>query len=72
MCAVNLVIGYACGWFSHKHKQSCTCKATFDSAEKNAYPNEQSHEELHTGELNENIAYGPITIINNTEHTNDL
>ena len=33
-CSV-LSIGYVCGWFSHKHKQSCASKAISDSAEKN-------------------------------------
>ena len=38
-----LVIGYACGWFGHKRKQSQTSKAlTVDSAEKNPRPNEGS------------------------------
>jgi hypothetical protein len=36
VCAVSsiafLSIGYACGWFSHKHKQSRTSKATSDSS----------------------------------------
>ena len=40
VCAVSsivfLFIGYACGWFSHKHKQSRTSKATSDPAKKNA------------------------------------
>ena len=35
MCAVSsivfLSIGYACGWFSHKHKQSRTRKPVSDS-----------------------------------------
>jgi hypothetical protein len=36
VCAVSsivfLSIGYACGWFSHKHKQSRTRKATSNSS----------------------------------------
>ena len=36
VCAVSsivfLSIGYACGWFSQKHRQSRTSKATFDSS----------------------------------------
>ena len=40
---VFLYIGYACGWFSQKHKQSRTRKATSDSsAEENTGPNEGS------------------------------
>jgi hypothetical protein len=35
-------IGYACGWFSHKHKQSHTSKATPDSVEENTSQMEQS------------------------------
>ncbi len=38
-CAVSSVvflsIGYVCGWFSHKRKQSHTSKATSDSVEEN-------------------------------------
>ena len=38
-----LSIGYACGWFSHKHKQSRTRKATSGSlVEENTGPNEGS------------------------------
>ena len=29
-------VGYACGWFRHKHKQSYASKATSDSVEKNS------------------------------------
>jgi hypothetical protein len=32
---VFLSIGYACGWFSHKRKQSRTRKATSDYVEEN-------------------------------------
>ena len=40
---VFLSIGYACGWFSQKHKQSCTSRATSNSsAEENTGPNEGS------------------------------
>ena len=73
---VFLFIGYACGWFSLKHKQSRTRKATFDSS--NTGPSEGSqlpqtpgplYEELQRRstpehhelvELKENVAYGPI------------
>ena len=72
---VFLSIGYARGWFSHKHKQSCTRKATFDSS--NTGPSEGSqlpptpeplYEELLRStpehqdlvELKENVAYEPI------------
>ena len=47
VCAVRsivfLSVGYACGRFSHKHKQSHTSKATttFDSAEENTCHMEQ-------------------------------
>jgi hypothetical protein len=71
---VFLSIGYVCGWFSHKHKQSRTSKAEDDENS-----NEGSHvpqtpgplyEELLKStpehqdlvELKENVAYGPITI----------
>ena len=78
LCAISsivfLSIGYACGWFSHKHKQSCTSKA---EDENNTGPNEGSqlpptpgplYEELLKSapehqdlvELKENVAYGPI------------
>ena len=42
---VFLSIGYACGWFSHKHKQSRTIKAASDSSvdhDENTGPNEGS------------------------------
>ena len=41
---VFLSIGYACGWFSQKHKQSRTSKATPDSPaeENNPHYNEES------------------------------
>ena len=40
---VFLSIGYACGWFSQKHKQSHTRKATSNSSvEENTGPNEGS------------------------------
>ena len=46
ICAVSSVvflsIGYACGRFNHKHKQSHTSKAMSDPAEKNASHDEQS------------------------------
>ena len=42
---VFLSIGYACGWFSHKYKQSHTSKAATDSSvdyDENTGPNEGS------------------------------
>ena len=47
ICAISsivfLSIGFACGWFSHKHKQSRTRKATSGSlVEENTGPNEGS------------------------------
>ena len=78
ICAMSsivfLSIGYACGWFGHKHKLSHASKAAkiIDSAKKNTCSNEESqtpapmYEELHTlkhqdlVELKENVAYGPI------------
>jgi hypothetical protein len=79
MCAISsivfLSIGYACGRYGHKHKQSHTSKAEDDS---NRRPKEGSHvpqipgplyEELQLKstsdhqdpvELKENVAYGPI------------
>jgi hypothetical protein len=70
---VFLSIGCACGWFSHKHKQSRTSTAEV----KNSYHNEGSHVPQTPGplyeevlkstpeyqdlvELKENVAYGPI------------
>jgi hypothetical protein len=78
---VFLSIEYACGWFSHKHKQSRTRKAEDD--EKNSHHSERSqlpqtpgplYEELQPKstperqdlvELKENIAYGPIIVNDN-------
>ena len=79
MCAVSSIlfhsIGYVCGWFGHKHKQSRARKATSDSAEINTCQNDESqiqgplYEELQMKsaperqdqvELKENVAYGPI------------
>ena len=75
---VFLSIGYACGWFSQKHKQSRTRKAASDSS--NTGPNEGSqlpptpgplYEELQQRstpehqdlvELKENVAYRPIIV----------
>ena len=78
MCAVSsivfLSIGYACGWFSHKHKQSHTRKAE-DDEKNNEFEGSQLpptpgplYEELSRStsehqdlvELKENVAYGPI------------
>ena len=46
VCAISsivfLFIGYACGWFGHKHKQLHTSKTTSDPAEKIASRNERS------------------------------
>ena len=51
-----LSIGYACGWFSHKHKQSCTRKAASDlSAEENTGPNEGSQLPPSSGPLYEEL-----------------
>ena len=71
---VFLSIGYACGWFSHKHKQSRTRKAAEDDEKNNEgsqlpptpgplYEEVQQrstpeHQDL--VELKENVAYGPI------------
>ena len=76
VCIVSSIvffsIGYACGWFRQKYKQSCKAAIIVDSTEKNAHGNEGSrtpapmYEELHTPEhqdlveLKENVAYGPI------------
>ena len=80
MCAVSsilfLSIGYACGWFGHKYKQSRTSKATSLSAEMNTCQNDDFqiqgplYEQLQVNsiisehqdhvELTENVAYGPI------------
>jgi membrane protein DedA with SNARE-associated domain len=79
VCAVSsivfLSIGYACGRYGHKHKQSRTSKAEDD--EKSSCHNEGSHVPQTQGplyeevlrstpehqdlvELKENVAYGPI------------
>ena len=80
VCAVSsivfLSIGYACGWFSHKHKQSRTSKAPSDSSadhvenschsaagtlyEELQQKPTQEHQNL--VELKENVAYGPIIV----------
>jgi hypothetical protein len=43
---VFLTIGYACGWFSHKHKQSRTSKAMSDSVEENSSHNVMEQSQL--------------------------
>ena len=61
MCVVSsivfLVIGYACGWFGHKHKQSHASKATtiIDSAEENTCHMEQSQVPQTPGPLYEKL-----------------
>ena len=69
---VFLSIGYACGWFSHKHKQSHTRKAEDEKSNEGSQlpPTPGSlYEELQQRstpehqdlvELKENVAYGPI------------
>ena len=52
---VFLFIGYVCGWFGHKRKQSRTSKATSDPAEKNASCNEQSKLSQTPGPLYEEL-----------------
>ena len=68
-----LSIGYACGWFSQKHKQSRTRKAENDEKinegsqlpptpgplyEELQQRSTPEHQDL--VELKENVAYGPI------------
>lgn len=66
-----IVIGYACGWFGHKHKQSHASKKT--SCHNEEHKKTQTlgplYKELHQEstlkhqdlvELSENVAYGPI------------
>ena len=69
---VFLSIGYACGWFSYKHKQSRTRKAEDEKSNEGSqlpptpgplYEELQQrstpeHQDL--VELKENVAYGPI------------
>ena len=70
---VFLSIGYACGWFSLKHKQSHTSKAEDDENntggsqlpptpgplyEELQQRSTPEHQDL--VELKENVAYGPI------------
>ena len=70
---VFLSIGYACGWFSQKHKKSCTSKAEGDENNNEGSQHPQTpgplYEELQQRstpehqdlvELKENVAYGPI------------
>ena len=53
---VFLSIGYACGWFSHEHRQSRTRKATSDSSvEENTSPNEGSQLQQTPGPLYEEL-----------------
>ena len=72
---VFLSIGYACGWFSQKHKQSCIKKAAEDDEKSNEgsqHPQTPGplYEELLKStpehqdlvELKENVAYGPIIV----------
>ena len=76
VCAISsilfLSIGYACGWFSQKHKKSRTSKAEDEkSSEGSQLPPTPGplYEELQQRstpehqdlvELKENVAYGPI------------
>ena len=61
MCVISslvfLTIGYACGWFGHKHKQSHTRKAESDSSadENNSRHNEGSHVAQPLGPLYEEL-----------------
>ena len=59
VCAMSsivfLSIGYTCGRFGHKHKQSRTSKATSDPAEKNAGRDEQSQLSQTPGPLYEEL-----------------
>ena len=48
-------VGYACGWFRHKHKQSCTSKAMSDPVEKNSCNNEGSQFPQTPGPLYEEL-----------------
>ena len=53
---VFLSIGYACGWFSQKHKQSHTRKVASDSSvEENTGPNEGSQLPPTPGPLHEEL-----------------
>ena len=76
VCAISSIvfisIGYACGRFSHKPKQSHTSKTMSDPAENNLKLSQTPgplYEELQPKstpecqdlvELKENVAYGPI------------
>ena len=59
VCAISsivfLVIGYACGWFGHKGKQSHASKTTSDPAKKSASRNEQSQLSQSPGPLYEEL-----------------
>ena len=52
-----LSIGYDCGWFGHKHKQSHISKATSDSSadENNSRHSEESHVPQPSGPLYEEL-----------------
>ena len=51
-----LIVGYACGWFSFKHKLSCTSKAKItDSAKENACHDEGSQHPQILGPLYEEL-----------------
>ena len=50
-----LSIGYACGWFGHKRKQSHTSKTTSDPTENNTSRNKQSQLPQTPGPLYEEL-----------------
>ena len=51
-----LVIGYACGWFGHKHKQSHASKATkIDLVKENSCHDEGSQQPQTPGPLYEKL-----------------
>ena len=56
---VFLSIGYACGWFSHKHKQACSTTrkaASNSSVEENTGPNEGSQLPQTPGPMHEELS----------------
>ena len=52
---VIFFIGYSCGWFGLKHKQTRASKATSDSVEKNTCHMEQSQQPQTPGPLYEEL-----------------
>ena len=71
LCSVLFfIIGYVCGYFGQKHKQSSACKETSDEIVRpqqsqpvyeDVLPKstQEDHFQIHDFELKKNVAYGP-------------